>query len=267
MFICVSLGPSESFEITRLPASLMTSSFIHPASVIEEGAIIGNNVSIDAFTVIRSCVVIGDGSTVGSFCDLGVGSYGTLSTGKAAVIRSHTVLYSGSEFGDGLETGHSVIIRENTHAGTNLRVGTMSDIQGDVNIGDYVRIHSSVHIGKQTKIGSYVWIFPYVVTTNDPHPPSSIRHGVIIEDYSVIATMSVILPGIKVAESSVVGAHSRLSIDTESGYLYSGNPAKKICKASRVRLKDGTRKPAYPWTNHFNIGYPDDLVSLWNIKK
>lgn len=238
-------------------------SIIHPTAIIEDGAKIGDNVSIDAYSIIRSSVVLGQGSTVGSFCDLGVGTNGPLQVGRDSIIRSHTVIYSGSSFMDRLETGHRVTIREGTIAGKNLRVGTLSDIQGDVSIGDYVRMHSNVHIGKHTHVGSYVWIFPYVVTTNDPHPPSEVQQGVVLEDFSVIATMTVLLPGVKVASHSIVGAHSRLTKDTEPGYLYSGNPAKKVCESSRVRLKDGTRRSAYPWTSHFQRGYPDDIVDTW----
>jgi acyl-[acyl carrier protein]--UDP-N-acetylglucosamine O-acyltransferase len=239
---------------------------IHPTAIIDDGAKIGKNVSIGAYSIVRSCVVLGDGSNVGCFCEIGVGNSGKLEIGRDSIIRSHSVLYSGSVFKERLETGHRVTIREKTSAGKNLRVGTSSDIQGCVTIGDYVRMHSSVHIGKHTIIGSYVWLFPYVVTTNDPHPPSDVQHGVVLEDFSVVATMSILLPGVRVASQSIVGAHSKLSINTESGYLYSGNPAKKICKSSKVRLKDGTRRPAYPWTSHFKRGYPDDLVSAWNAQ-
>ena len=42
---------------------------------------------------------------------------------------------------------------------------------------------------------SYVYIFPYVVLTNDPIPPSDIRHGVILEPFSIICTRTTILPG------------------------------------------------------------------------
>jgi hypothetical protein len=28
-------------------------------------------------------------------------------------------------------------------------------------------------------------------------------------------------------------------------------------------LKDGTRRPAYPWRRHFHRGYPDEVVAAW----
>ena len=38
-----------------------------------------------------------------------------------------------------------------------------------------------------------LWIFPYVVLTNDPHPPSDMMHGVTVNDFVAIATLSVVL--------------------------------------------------------------------------
>jgi UDP-3-O-[3-hydroxymyristoyl] glucosamine N-acyltransferase len=69
----------------------------------------------------------------------------------------------------------------------------LSDLQGHCEIGDYVRFHSNVHIGQKSKIGNFVWIFPYVVLTNDPYPPSNNLVGVTVHDFAAIATMSVIL--------------------------------------------------------------------------
>jgi len=135
--------------------------------------------------------------------------------------------------------------------------------QGDCSIGDYVRFHSNVHIGQKSVIGNYVWIFPYVVLTNDPHPPSNMLQGVTVDDFAVIATMSVILPNVKIAKGCLVAAHSSVASNTEENMLYSGSPAKKVCAASRIRLKDGSRKPAYPWTKHFQRGYPDEVVEFW----
>lgn len=200
---------------------------IHDSVLIERGATIGCNVNIDAFTIVRSNVVLGDNASIGSHCDIGIGDHGALLIGRDSTIRSHSAIYSGSTLGDRLETGHRVTIRERTKAGINLRVGTLSDIQGDCQIGNYVRLHSNVHIGKHTNIHDFAWFFPYVVTTNDPHPPSNIQFGVTVGEHAVVATMSTLLPGVKMAKHSILGANSRLGIDTEEGFLYSGNPAKK----------------------------------------
>jgi acetyltransferase-like isoleucine patch superfamily enzyme len=239
---------------------------IHPSAIISPKARLGENISIGANSIIYDNVEIGDNTRIEAFCEIG---YATplaagkpLIIGKNSLIRSHSIFYEGSCFGDELSTGHRVTVRENTMAGLNLQIGTLSDFQGDCAIGDYVRTHSNVHIGKKSIIGNYVWIFPYVVLTNDPHPPSHILQGVTVKDFAVIATMSVILPGIIIDEHSLVAAHSLVNRNVPKGMVVGGNPAKVICETSKIKLKDQD-KSAYPWTSHFHRGYPEEVVKDW----
>lgn len=248
----------------------MTNKYIHRTAIVDPLAKVADNVEIGPYTYIHGNVEIAEGCKIGAYCELGIES--PLSNGspliieKDSVIRSHSVFYESSRFGEKLVTGHRVTVRENTVAGKNLQIGTLGDIQGDCVIGDYVRFHSNVHIGKMSTIGDFVWMFPYVVLTNDPHPPSNVLKGVTVGDYSVIATMSVILPGVKIGEGALIAAHSSLKTDAEPGMLYMGSPAEKVCKANKIRLQDGTRRPAYPWTSHFSRGYPEDVVNGWSDK-
>lgn len=236
-------------------------------SIISDKAQIGEGVTIGDFVTIHDNVIIGDNTVIESYCELGVAGHlaegQPLQIGKNSLIRSHSIFYAGSVFGDGLVTGHRVTVREKTVAGRGFQLGTLSDVQGHCEIGDYVKTHSNVHIGQQSKIGNYVWIFPYVVLTNDPHPPSNVLMGVTLEDFAVIATMSVILPGTTVAKGCLVGAHSSLSGKTEADTIYAGSPAKCIGPTSKLKLKDGSRQPAYPWRRHFTRGYPQDVVEAW----
>lgn len=240
---------------------------IHQTAIVSNKAQLGKNVTIGAFSIIHDDVVIGDGSVIESNCEIGyptkLAENTPLVIGKDSLIRSYSIFYQGSIFGDGLVTGHRVTIREKTVAGINLQIGTLCDFQGDCSIGDYVRTHSNVHIGKLSKIGNFVWIFPYVVLTNDPHPPSSSQVGVTVEDYAVIATMSVILPGVVVGKHSLVAAHSLVKDDVLPGKVVSGSPAIQLCNTTRIKLKDGSNGKAYPWPRHFHRGYPEEVVADW----
>jgi acetyltransferase-like isoleucine patch superfamily enzyme len=237
---------------------------IHPTAIIHPNTSIGGNVSIDAFTIINESVEIGENTSIGSHCQIGVphqSSDKRLKIGTGSTIRSHSVLYRGSTFGDQLETGHHVSLREGIQAGKNLRVGSYSDLQGDTTIGDFVRLHSNVHLGKQTKVGNFVWIFPFVVTTNDPQPPSNFVLGCIIEDFSAIATGSIILPGVIIGHDSLVGANSTVNKKVEPFSLVIGSPARWI---KDVRdLKDPDLKQSYPWRKHFHKGYPNEILEIW----
>lgn len=240
---------------------------IHETAIISSMAEIGEGCTVGAYTIINDNVVLGAGSVVGAHCELGVptalATNPYLRIGEGSLIRSHSVFYSGSNFGERLVTGHRVTVRENTIAGTNFQIGTLSDIQGHCIIGDYVRFHSNIHIGQKSKIGNYVWIFPYVVLTNDPHPPSDVLLGVEIEDFVAIATMSVILPGVKIGSGALVGAHSAVSKNVDPDTVVAGSPAKYICDTSKIRHKKNSELSAYPWRKHFHRGYPEDVVKSW----
>lgn len=240
---------------------------IHSTSIVSPKAVIGNNVSIGPYTIVHDDVIIGDGTKIESHCEIGYPSPlakgESLNIGPFSLIRSHSVFYTGSNFGERLVTGHRVTVREKTKAGKNLQIGTLGDIQGYCNIGDYVRFHSNVHIGQSSTVGNYVWIFPYVVLTNDPHPPSDVLQGVTIKDFAAIATMSVILPGVTVGEGALIAAHSTVSRDVTPDTVVGGSPAEFICESSKIKLKDGSGKSAYPWRQHFHRGYPEEIVKRW----
>lgn len=235
---------------------------------VSKGAVLGSGVSVGPFSLIHDNVVLGDNVTVESHCVLGYPSPLSggepLRIGSGALIRSHSVFYEGSTFGAGLRTGHRVTVRERLFAGVDLQIGTLCDFQGHATIGDHVRTHSNVHIGHETRIGNFVWIFPYSVFTNDPHPPSDgFLKGAIVEDYAVIATMSCIMPGVRIGTRSVVGGHSLVTKDVAPETVVGGVPAKVLCRASEVKLRDGSGRPAYPWMQHFHRGYPPEIVAAW----
>lgn len=240
---------------------------IHPTAFVSPKAKLGENVNIGAFSIIHDNVEVRSNTTIESYCELGVQNHlcdsAPLLIGANSHIRSHSIFYASSHFGDNLITGHRVTVREKVEAGANLQIGTLSDIQGHCSIGDYVRFHSNVHIGQKSEIGNYVWIFPYVVLTNDPHPPSDLHVGVTVKDFAVIATMAVILPGAIVEQGVLVGAHSCLKGDTKPDFVYAGSPAKLIFETKNIKLSDNTGKSAYPWREHFHRGYPQEVIDDW----
>jgi len=236
-------------------------------NIISEKAKIGKKVKIGNFVTISDDVEIGDNSIIESYCEIGYSNgkeKGPLKIGSDSKIRSHSILYAGSTIEKNLVTGHHVTIRENMKIGMNFQLGTLSDLQGESSIGDYVKLHSNVHIGQFSKIGNFVWIFPYTVLTNDPHPPSDgYTKGPEISDFAVIAVNCVIFPEVKVGEGSLVGAGCVLSKDLPPGQIAVGNPSKIVGNVSKINLK-GTNTPAYPWRRHFHRGYPKEIIDEWN---
>ena len=238
---------------------------IHPTAIISKHAVLEENVSIGPYSIIHDNVHLGSGGIVGPYCILGeplanfyqdeVYENPTLDIGCDAVIRSQTILYAGSQLGDHLETGNRAIIREKSSIGHHVRIGMHAEIQGFCTIGNYTRINSAVHVGQFSMIGNFVWLFPFVVLTNDPHPPSEAVEGVKISDYAVIGAKSVLLPGIHIDSHALVGAGSVVYHDVPAGSVVAGNPARRI--ATIDQLKDRiTGESTYPWPEHFSRGMP-----------
>lgn len=227
----------------------------------------GKNIHVHPTALIYPNVVLHDNVFVGAYCIIGepTGDYykdpdnhefKKTEIGANSVIRSHSVIYEDVKIGENFQTGHHVTIREQSNIGKNCSVGTLSDIQGKVNIGDFVRMHSNVHIGQLTTIKNYVWIFPYVVTTNDMYPPMDKLVGCTIEEYAIVATGTIVLPGKTIGENSLVAAASLVSKDVAAEAVVRGVPAKVTGNVRDIR--DEENEPVYPWKRYLKEyrGYP-----------
>ncbi len=233
--------------------------------IVEDNVCVGDNSHIDNNVIVRKNTVIGDNSFIEANCILGeylmdfcktrtFGDY-KLTIGSNALIRSGSILYTDSLIGSNFQTGHNVTIREKTKIGDNVSVGTLSDIQGNCNIGNYVRLHSNVHIGQLSQIDDFVWIFPYVVLTNDPTPPSENFVGVHVCSFAIVATGSVIMPGITIAQDALVGAGAIVTKDVKEYAVVVGNPAKEVSDVRNIKNKI-TGNPVYPWREYFGNYMP-----------
>lgn len=241
---------------------------------ISSSAIIGKNVKIGDNCSVYDNVVIKDDSVICNDCVIGEPLAGYYSDAgytnpvttieSHALIRSHTIIYAGCHIGESFSCGHRVTIRENSKIGKFCRIGTLSDLQGNLEIGDYCWLHSNVHIGQQSKLGNFVFIYPYVVLTNDPTPPSNICIGPTIGDYSQVAVFSVLLPGVKIGKHCLVGAGSIVGKDVADFQLVLGSPAKPVKDVREIKSRE-TGESHYPWPYRFDRGMPwqDQDFDTW----
>ena len=239
---------------------------IHNTVQVHSNVRIGNNVTVGPYSIIYDNVEIGDNCFIGPYCSLGepVAAFyenrdyenPPLVIGKDSIIRSHSVIYAGSIFGEYLQTGNRVTIREESAFGEHCSVGTLSDIQGHVEIGKYCRFHSNVHIGQKSTVRDYVWIFPYAVLTNDPHPPSNCIQGPVIDEFAVIAAGAIVLPGVFIGKDSLVGAQALVTKDVPPETVVAGVPARILCSIHDVKCREGCVEKPYPWRYTYSRGYP-----------
>lgn len=243
---------------------------------ISSNAKIGRNVKIADGVTIYDNVVIEEDSIICNDCIIGEPSLDyyinenyvnpTTIIKKKSLIRSHNILYAGSNFGVNFSTGHNVTIRENTIFGDNCRVGTLCDIQGYSTFGNNCWLHSNVHIGQKSTIGNFVFLYPYVVFTNDPTPPSNICIGPTVEDYTQVAVSSVLLPGVKIGKHCLIGAGSIVGKDIDDYMLAFGSPAKAIRDVREIKSRE-TGEPHYPWPYRFERGMPWEGIGFSNWEK
>ncbi|WP_341201696.1 hypothetical protein [Planomicrobium okeanokoites] len=233
---------------------------------VHEGANIGKNVKIGPFSVVYPNVYIKDNVTIGPFCIIGepsINFYGgdnhnfaKTIIGENTVIRSHSVIYEDVIIGHEFQSGHRVTIREGTRIGHNSSLGTLCDLQGNLSIGNFVRLHSNVHVGQMSLIEDYVWIYPYVVLTNDPYPPMNNLKGVTVRKYAQITTSAIIMPGVEIGKNALIGAGSLVRKNVPEERVVIGVPGKDICSVRDLR--DNNNAQIYPWKDHLKDfrGYP-----------
>ena len=123
--------------------------------------------------------------------------------------------------------------------GKNCTIGSYTEIQEDVLIGNNVTISSHSFICSLVTIEDNVFLGHGVQTINDLHPPSFSKTGskkywrrTLIKKNSVIGTNATLLP-VTIGENSEIGAGSVITKDIPANSIVAGNPAKII------RIKKG----------------------------
>jgi galactoside O-acetyltransferase len=160
--------------------------------------------------------------------------------------------------------------------GEDVRVSNLAVITRPhlVSLGDHVAIDQFVTITTNAEIGDYVHIAPNCTiiggeeskvimkdhsgmaagarviaggadfnsgTLTNPQVPKEFRQeiiqDVIFEEFAILGTNSIVLPGITLSEGCVIGANSLVTKTTEPWTIYVGNPAKPIKKRNQGEIK------------------------------
>ncbi len=149
--------------------------------------------------------------------------------GARARIRTGAIIYGDVRIGDDFQTGHQVLLRENTTVGRHVLLGTQSVIDGQVEIGDFVKIETHVYIPTHVKIGSFVFIGPGVTITNDRYPlklrDAYRPEGATLEDGVTIGGGVTLTPGVVIGRDAFVAAGAIVTRDVPPDSLAIGAPA------------------------------------------
>ena len=168
---------------------------IHPTAIIEDGAILGANVTIGPFSYITSNVTIGDGTTIASHVVI----EGDTTIGKNNRIFSHGVLGSIPQdlkfnnedvklvIGDGNTIREFAFINPGTISGGSLTsIGDNNLLMGYVHVGHDIIIGNNCIIANATNLGGHVEIGNRVVIG----AMSAVHQFVKLGDYAMLAGAS-----------------------------------------------------------------------------
>lgn len=185
---------------------------ISPLAVIEDGAVIGNNVTIGAFCFISSQAIIGDGTTIDTHSCI----YGKTTIGKNNHIFSHAVLGSIPQDlkfnGEDVELiiGDNNTIREFTLFNPGTKGGG-----GKTIIGNHNLFMGYVHLGHDVIIGNHC------ILAN----AATLAGHVELGDYVVVGGMTPIHQFVHIGDYAMVGGASALAQDLPPFCMAEGNRA------------------------------------------
>lgn len=181
-------------------------------------------------------LVADDGVLVGY--PAGRGRPAPLELGFGAVLRSSTVLYTGSRIGRGFTTGHGVVIREECEIGDDVAVWSGTVIDYGCRIGNGVKIHSNCYVAQYSEIEDGAFLAPGVSFANDIFPgdpvSADLMLGPSIGAGAQLGVNVTVLPFVRVGAGCVVGSGSVVTRDLPDGTLAYGNPARVVGSADRT---------------------------------
>jgi UDP-N-acetylglucosamine acyltransferase len=185
---------------------------IHPTAIIEDGAELGVDVSIGAYSVIGSNVKIGDGSRISSQVVIEghteLGENNQVFSFTAIGSEPQSISYKGEP--TRVQIGDNNVFRENI----TVNRGTMDD-EGITVIGSDNLFMAYVHIAHDCRLGSGL------LFSNNASLAGHARIG----DYVVLAGYTLVHQFVRIGEYSFCGVNTYCTLDVPPYMLVAGNKA------------------------------------------
>lgn len=137
-----------------------------------------------------------------------------------------------NEIGAGTKIWQCVTVLSGAQIGSDVNVCAYCFIEDDVVVGDRVTIKSGVYLWNGIRLASDVFIGPNVTFTNDKFPRSKNYPEkfatTVVENGASIGGGAVILPGITIGKSAMIGAGAVVTRSVPPYAIVSGSPARII---------------------------------------
>lgn len=193
---------------------------IHPTAVVEEGAVIGNNVSIGSHCYIAAKVTIGDNTIIMPNTSI----YGKVTIGNGCYIKPGVVI-GGPGFGFEYDENNipihfphtgEVIIGNNVYIGANSTVDRAT-IDATI-IEDNVKIDNLVHVAHNCIISKNTLLTAGTILSG----------GVIIGEKSWLSPNSTVHQKVKIGNNCTIGMGAVVLRKVKDDTTVFGNPAYKV---------------------------------------
>ncbi|WP_440480351.1 DapH/DapD/GlmU-related protein [Rossellomorea vietnamensis] len=213
-----------------------------------ENVTIGHNVIIYAGTKIGKNVMIQDNAVIGKQPTRAKNSIlpevkklPPAVIGDGTTLGTSSIIYANAELGEEVFVADLATIRERVTIGNQTIVGRGVSVENDCTVGEKCKLETNCYITAYSNLANYVFVAPYVVTTNDNYMARSKERydkfkGVTVKEGGRIGANALILPGKVIHEDGTVAAGSIVSRDVEQETLVVGSPAKPLRKVPEDQL-------------------------------
>ena len=185
---------------------------IHPQAIVEPGAKIGKNVTIEPFAVIKGSVTLNDRVVIKSHAYID----GNTTIGEGTVVWPNASI--GTKPQDLKYRGEKTFVVIGKHCEIREFVTINSSCQENstVRIGDHCLIMAYCHVAHNCEIGNYV------VMSNS----AMLAGHVIVEDHAIIGGMTPVHQFSRIGCYAMVGGFSRVPRDVPPYTIGGGFPYK-----------------------------------------
>ncbi len=134
--------------------------------------------------------------------------------------------------GSGTRIWQYVVVLEGAVIGADCNICAHCFVEDDVVIGDRVTVKNGVQLWNGVTLEDDVFIGPNVTFTNDKYPVSGKNRDryekIFVAKRASVGGGSVLLPGIKIGQSALVGAGSVVTRSVPDFAIVLGNPARVV---------------------------------------
>ncbi|WP_175990079.1 acyltransferase [Bacillus sp. Marseille-Q1617] len=222
--------------------------------VIEDGVEFGENVSVGHNVIIYAGSKIGNNVMIQDNVVIGkqparaknsilpeVKKLPPAIIGDGTTLGTSSIIYANAELGEEVFVADLATVRERVTIGRQTIVGRGVSVENDCTVGQKCKLETNCYITAYSTLGDYVFVAPYVVTTNDNYMARSKERydkfkGVTVKKGGRIGANALILPGKVIHEDGTVAAGSIVSRDVEQETLVVGSPAKPLRKVPDDQL-------------------------------